>query len=371
MARVPMPGRTFTRRNCLYLTGLAATGVVATACGGGDDALPGQTPRAVTPGAENTPGTGPAAQPTAAGQATAGVVQPAAGGQQTPGAAPTSFKEAPQLAEQAKNGQLPAVAERLPKKPLVVRPVERVGKYGGTWRTTILGPADSVWLSRTVGWENLLRWDTEWQQVIPNFAESIQKNPDGSEYTFKLREGLKWSDGAPVTADDALFWWEDVVLNKELSPGGIPLSMKAGDKAGTVEKIDQFTFVAKFPQPNGLFMVNHAQGNGIVLYPKHYLQQFHKKYNTTNLDQLVQQNNAETWVKLFQTKGTAIPASPTTRPGTTRSCRPSTPGGSSRASPTPPASSSSATPSTSRSTRRGPSSPTSTASPSTSSRTAR
>ncbi len=54
MARVPMHGRTFTRRNFLYLTGLAATGVAATACGGGDDALPGQTPRAVTPDAQST-----------------------------------------------------------------------------------------------------------------------------------------------------------------------------------------------------------------------------------------------------------------------------------------------------------------------------
>ncbi len=42
-----------------------------------------------------------------------------------------------------------------------------------------------------------MRWDTEWKSVIPNVAESFEVNADGTEYTFKLREGHKWSDGKP------------------------------------------------------------------------------------------------------------------------------------------------------------------------------
>jgi peptide/nickel transport system substrate-binding protein len=65
-----------------------------------------------------------AAQPSAStGQAAAG----------TPAAAtPSSFKEAPQITQLVKDGKLPATAERLPKKPLVIKPIEKVGKYGGT-----------------------------------------------------------------------------------------------------------------------------------------------------------------------------------------------------------------------------------------------
>ncbi len=54
-------------------------------------------------------------------------------------AAPKQFTEAPQLADQVKQGKLPPVAERLPKNPLVVQPLERVGKYGGTWRDVLVG----------------------------------------------------------------------------------------------------------------------------------------------------------------------------------------------------------------------------------------
>ncbi len=299
--------RVVTRRNFLYLTGLAATGVVATACGGGD-ALPGQTPRAVTPDA----------QPTAVGQAPLTIQQTAvAAPQPSPAVAnltptvPKQFKEAPQLAEQARQGTLPPVAERLPTTPFVVQPIEKVGKYGGTWRAATLGPADSVWLARTVDYENLIRWDPEWRQLLPNVAESYRQNQDGTAFTFMLRKGLKWSDGAPLTADDILFWWEDVALNKELNPtGGVPLWMMTGGKPGTIEKVDQHTVTFTFPQPNGLFLVSLAGGGGNTFSPKHYLQQFHQKYNTTNLDQLVREHNVESWVKLFQTKGGAIPGTP-------------------------------------------------------------
>jgi peptide/nickel transport system substrate-binding protein len=239
-----------------------------------------------------------------------GPATPAAGGQRTPVfARPAAYKEAPQLAEQVRAGRLPPLEQRLPKAPLVVPPVERVGRYGGAWRTSILGPSDALWLDRTVGYEPLVRWDPGWERVIANVAEAYERNADATEYTFRLREGLKWSDGAPVTADDILFWWEDITLNKELNPGGVPLFMRQGSKVGTIEKTDQYTIRVRFEQPNGLFLANMAQG-GIGVTPKHYLQRFHQKYNTTTLDQLVRENNAESWVRLYQTKGASIPGQP-------------------------------------------------------------
>ncbi len=53
---------------------------------------------------------------------------------------------------------------------------------------------------------------------MPNVAESWTVNPEATEYTFKLRKGMKWSDGKPFTADDIVFWANDVINNKELTP---------------------------------------------------------------------------------------------------------------------------------------------------------
>lgn len=53
-------------------------------------------------------------------------------------------KEAPELAQQVEAGDLPAVEERLPDKPMVVEPIDEIGQYGGTWNSAILGTADVV-----------------------------------------------------------------------------------------------------------------------------------------------------------------------------------------------------------------------------------
>src|SRR5262245_7358436 len=54
---------------------------------------------------------------------------------------PTSFKEAPQLADLVKAGKLPPVAERIGPDPIVVKPLHAIGTYGGTWRRGFTGPA--------------------------------------------------------------------------------------------------------------------------------------------------------------------------------------------------------------------------------------
>jgi ABC-type transport system substrate-binding protein len=283
-----------SRRNFLCLSGLAATGLAA-ACSGGD-APPAATPTASQPTA--------AAQPTPAPRPTLAV----GGGQPTPAAQPAAtpkaYKEAPPLAALVREGKLPPVEQRLPRNPVAVTPVEKVGKHGGAWRAGLLGGADTSWLNRTIGYEGLVRWDPQWTQVIPNIAESFTASPDAKEYTFKLREGHRWSDGQPFSADDILFWYEDVSLNKELTPS-------RGNNPPTVEKIDGYTVKFKFERPDGFFLQNLARGGGAyTAFPAHYLKQFHKRHNTTNLDQLIQENGADGWVRLFQTKGASIPGTP-------------------------------------------------------------
>jgi peptide/nickel transport system substrate-binding protein len=59
---------------------------------------------------------------------------------------------------------------------------------------------------------------------------------------------MKWSDGELFTADDIMFWYEDLYQNEDLNPSKAAF-MAIGDKQGTVEKIDDYSVAFKFDQP--------------------------------------------------------------------------------------------------------------------------
>jgi peptide/nickel transport system substrate-binding protein len=212
------------------------------------------------------------------------------------------YGEAPQLAQRVAAGELPPVEERLPTNPLVVPVVERIGDYGGTWNSGLVGSIS--WLIMTIGYEHLVRWTPDWSGVIPNIAESFDVNDDATEFTFFLREGMRWSDGHPFTADDILFWYEDVAMNTDLYPGGPPGGfMTVGGQPGVVEKIDDRTVVFRFAAPNGFFLRILATPEGVhpTNYPKHYLSQFHPAYNP-DIDQAVREAGAADWAGLWAMK---------------------------------------------------------------------
>lgn len=222
----------------------------------------------------------------------------------TPADAPTAAEaggEAPMLAERVAAGELPPVAERLPANPLVVPVVERIGTYGGTWNTALLGGQDTSWLGRTIGYEFLVRVTPDWSEIIPNVAESYESNAEATEFTFHLREGMKWSDGEPFTADDILFWYEDVLMNEALTPA-VPSWLVSGEPV-VVEKIDDFTVVFKFVQPNGLFLPNLASSAGSLptRYPRHYLEEYHPRYNG-EVEAQAQAEGFDTWLQLFESR---------------------------------------------------------------------
>ena len=221
--------------------------------------------------------------------------------------------EAPMLAELVASGDLPPLAERLPAEPLVIEPVESLGKYGGIWRQALVGGADNAWLTRTISYEHLVRWTREWTGVEPNIAKSFEGNAEGTEYTFVLREGMKWSDGAPFSADDLLFWYEDIVGNVEYEGAhNIGSWLTSGGEPVVVEKIDDYTVVFKFAEPNGLFLQNIATPSGAELtrWPKHYCSQFHPNYNAENLDALIEEAGANDWVNLMELKCGGVSGTP-------------------------------------------------------------
>ena len=63
---------------------------------------------------------------------------------------------------------------------------------------------------------------------------------DGKTFTLTLRKGMKWSDGAPFTADDFVFWFEDIYSNKDIVPTPIA-DMQPQGKPGRIVKVDDTT----------------------------------------------------------------------------------------------------------------------------------
>ncbi|WP_267941355.1 ABC transporter substrate-binding protein [Streptomyces sp. ST2-7A] len=185
--------------------------------------------------------------------------------------------EAPMLAERVEAGDLPPVTERLPTNPLVVPPTDRIGDYGGTWRSAVTGGADGPWLHRTIGYEPLMRFTRDWTGQVPNVAESITPNDDASEYVITLRAGHRWSDGEPLTTADVLFGYEHVVLNRDLVQGHPP-TLARGEDPMELVIVDDHTFIVRFSGPNALFlsdMARQVDGDRLVAYPRHYLERFH------------------------------------------------------------------------------------------------
>ena len=97
---------------------------------------------------------------------------------------PTKFSEAPMLAELVKQGKLPPVEQRVPKEPLVIKPVHEIGRYGGTWRRGFTGPGDSENGNRIVSADKLLFCEYTGTQVRPCVARQWLLADDGKSVTL-------------------------------------------------------------------------------------------------------------------------------------------------------------------------------------------
>jgi peptide/nickel transport system substrate-binding protein len=292
--------RRVRRRDLLKLG--AATGAVAmlTAC------LPQGTEPAAT--------TGPATQtPATAGKFPLGKLE---GGEviTDPAKFPKTFRDAPDVAALVQQGKLPPVAERIGQDPLVIKPVHATGKYGGVMRKAFIGTSDGTAFRFAAGPDSLLYWDWQWSRLLPNVARSFDLSADGKVLTIQLRRGMRWSDGAPFTADDVMFWYEDMYRNKDLvaTPSA---ELLINGKAVVIERVDQLTVRFVSPDPNYLLPQRLAAGGDLggqssagdralgLIAPKHYLSKLHPKYAPkAELDRLVAEGKFSGWATFFKTK---------------------------------------------------------------------
>jgi peptide/nickel transport system substrate-binding protein len=165
---------------------------------------------------------------------------------------PKSFQEAPELAELVKQGKLPPVEERLPEDLMVLQPVDEIGTYGGIWRRGFTGPGDNENGNRINASDRPILVDHTGTVPRPSLVKGWEMSEDGKTYTLYLREGLKWSDGDPMTADDYIFWFEKIYNNKDIVPTPIPDLTPEGKPARMV-KVDDYTVNFEFDVPFFLF----------------------------------------------------------------------------------------------------------------------
>ena len=232
---------------------------------------------------------------------------------------PKTFKEAPMLAEKVKAGKLPAVAKRLPEPSqlFVVKPLKETGKYGGNWRRAFTGPADHENANRINSADKILTFDYTGAKIIPCLARDWKVSDDGKTTTIFLRKGAKWSDGKPLTANDFMFWYEDIYLNKNIVPTPF-FEFQIDGKDGKMKKIDDYTIAFEFPEPYAFFVYQLAGSTGIgagfatrggfqnfggAYAPAHYLKQFLPKYSSEEaVNKKAKDLGFDNWVSLLKNR---------------------------------------------------------------------
>jgi len=179
---------------------------------------------------------------------------------------------------QGNPASLPPVAERLPEEPLVIAPYSEIGRHGGTLdvlsNATEAGTSDFL----SVRHVNLTRFSDDLKTIVPNIAKGWEWNDDFTQITFFLRKGHKWSDGAPFTAEDVKFWYDNLALDSNVREKPQDYVLVAGERM-TVDVIDPQTVRFTLPAPKPGLTAHFATSYAQAFQPKHFLGQFHPDIN--------------------------------------------------------------------------------------------
>jgi peptide/nickel transport system substrate-binding protein len=327
-----MSTKKLTRRDFLKLASAASLSAVVASCAPAPTpaptaAPPTAAPKPTTAPATTAPTTAPTAAPTPTVAPTAAPKLGATliGKLEGPtiirdvSQYPKTFKEAPMLAELVKAGKLPEVSKRLPEPTdvMVIKPLREIGKYGGNWRRCFTGPADHENGNRINSNDKILHFDYAGNKIVPALAKDWKVSADGKVTTIYLRKGAKWSDGTPFTANDFVFWFEDIYSNKAIVPTPF-FEMTINGKPGRIVKVDDYTVAFEFPEPNFYFPYllagSTAVGAGFATRgafgtyggcycPAHYIKQFLPKYSSEEaVTKKAKELGFDSWQSLLKNK---------------------------------------------------------------------
>ena len=218
-----------------------------------------------------------------------------------PGAGAAEYVETPSLAGRVAADSLPPVAERVPDEPLVADLAARgraPGRHGGLMRMFVTRAKDVRYMS-AYGYARLAGYSHDYE-IVPDLLHDIEVSEDGRSVTLHLREGHRWSDGAPFTAEDFRYWWEDVACNERLAPKGPPVEMMVEGERPEFEVIDETTVRYTWTAPNPAFLPALARARPIYVYrPAHYMKRYHADYaDEAALTAEVRAENARDWAEL-------------------------------------------------------------------------
>ena len=219
---------------------------------------------------------------------------------------------------------LPPLQERLPLVPKLVNELPadqldfQVGRHGGTLRTvtSVIDWDADVFVMMN---EPLLNTPgMVGREVTGNVLAGFEVSDDQMEFTFFMREGLRWSDGHPVTIEDVRFTVESMIFNPDFTVN-IPIWMRSGGhRYGTPFEfsiVDDWTFRITFDEPYGGFLMRLASTGWVgyteFINPSHYLKRFHIDYATeeemARWDEYIErysitrndENPELTWINVF------------------------------------------------------------------------
>ena len=195
------------------------------------------------------------------------------------------------------SGDLPPVEERLPEDIAVLRPRDEIGQYSGPINLVGFFEGAGAYSQFTENsQQGLFINDPAYTQFYPNIAKGWEQAEDGLSLTVFLREGMKWSDGADLTADDVVFWYEEILQDSELTPNIDPDWTPGGELMG-VNKIDDYTVEFTFSVPYHRAVEVFAPERPYT--PAHFIQQYMPKYND-DAEALAEEEGFDSWQQAVQ-----------------------------------------------------------------------
>jgi len=165
--------------------------------------------------------------------------------------------------------------------------MNQTGKRGGSMVISVIGEpktfdpitANENSSTQVIGamFSGFLGYDLENQKYYPAMLKSLTVAEDNKTWTATLRDGLQWSDGQPITADDVIFTSQIIYDPAIINPSADV--MQVAGKPLTFEKIDNLSVKITAAEPSGLMHVILA---GFTPLPKHILEEPYKAGNYTS-----------------------------------------------------------------------------------------
>ncbi|MFW6007058.1 MAG: ABC transporter substrate-binding protein [Halanaerobiales bacterium] len=212
----------------------------------------------------------------------------------------TEFDQSPMLDERVAEGELPPVEERLPDDPPVIEPLNEVGKYGGTvnvWGTQLDWVWTNAWFFQFI---SPGQPTPDGNKMVPHILKDWEFSDDAKEFTLHLREGLKWSDGEELTADDYIFWWEHEANDETIEP--VPPE-EWDPPLLDVTKEDEYTVTYHYGEPNPNAAKFGFQDD-LQAVPAHFKEQFHPDFvGEDKVEDMAKEVELDTWDEFYERIG--------------------------------------------------------------------